>query len=100
MGSFLEGPRKGSRKSARFIGSSVHPTSSGGTGKPEGQAVDEIYYSCRQCGMWCIGSRVASPGGANEGNGAIVGSLSDGVLDPVNQGGYCPDCGSANSRKD
>lgn len=98
-GSFSETERRVSRKSHDFIGSRVHPTSSAGKGSLDGRVDKELFWSCRNCGMWCIGSRVRSPGGTSDGNGSITNSVSGGVGDPINNGGFCPDCGSANSRK-
>ena len=93
---FLETQRKDSRRSRNYgiIGSSLHPTSSAGSGKPDGDVTEEVFYSCKQCGMWCKAGEVQSPGSANDGDGGNVFSGGDFTV----QRGFCPFCGSANSR--
>lgn len=94
---FLETQRRGSRRSRNYaiLGSSQHPTGSGGSGKADGETDKEVFYDCKQCGMWCKAGQVRSPGGGNDGNGTNV-FTSDGDF-TVNRGG-CPFCGSLNSR--
>lgn len=81
------------------FGRLVHPTSTAGSGNPRRVEqstinVNEVFYRCRNCGFHCLESRVQSPGGTAEGNGGVVVSSSD----PIVQSGYCPFCASANSR--
>lgn len=94
MGSFLEIERKASKRSPDFIGSALHPSGSGGSGKDDGDSDQESFYRCVQCGFFCLASRVQSPGGANDGNGFLVSTSTDFTV----QRGGCPCCGSANSR--
>lgn len=94
MGSFLEIEKKASRRSPDFVGGQVHPSGSGGNGKNLDRSGQEDFYRCAQCGMYCLASRVQSPGGGNDGNGNLVWTGSD----VLSQSGGCPDCGSLNSK--
>ena len=96
--------RRGSRKSSPSFGAPIYPSPTAGLGKQRGKVTDgtspgESFYDCKQCGMNILGSRVQSPGGANDGNGGIVlVAQAPGVVDPQNMTGFCPFCGTANSK--
>lgn len=72
------------------IGRQLYPSPSAGDGKVK----QDGFYTCKQCGMHCDSAKVASPGGANDGDGAVTTSGGDPTVAP----GLCPFCGSANSR--
>jgi rubrerythrin len=95
-----ERKRRPSTRSTGF-GRLVHPTSTAGTGSPRRTEVNtfnvgEVFYRCKQCGFHCLELRVQSPG---EMGGEGMGGVTIGTNhEPNVSSGFCPLCGTVNSK--
>lgn len=82
-----------------IVGARLFPTPSAGNGQLRIDPFTGVpdSYRCQQCGFGCVvANGIFSPGTVNQGDGAVVNDAVTG--DPTVQRGYCPFCGTGNSR--